>query len=277
LALLALLLTLAWVGWRFFIAQPQCVMIMNEPAEVVLGCVNTTKPQEESELTHTNKDEQPDFLPQGGFMSQLKQRCILPVSSLLLVALIVLGTLKLNGLHVIAPFLPQEYAQKSHILDTFTEAKLEPPPVLPPEVFINATVQRPGLAFADRDWSKLDPDFVQVVLQIMKKMKERGYSLALLEGYRSPERQDELAQLGTMVTKAKGGQSRHQYGLAVDLAPMKDGKVIISEKDPWASEVYAALGEEAKAAGVTWGGNWSFKDYGHIEKTGSLAVLLQKK
>lgn len=277
LALLALLLTLAWVGWRFFIAQPQCVMMMNEPVEAVLGGANTTKSPEESELTHTEKPSQPSFLPQNSFILQLKQRCLLPVSSLLLIALIVIGTLKLNGLHVIAPFLPQEYVQKAHILDTFTEAKLEPPPVLPPEVFINATVQRPGLAFADRDWSKLDPDFTQIVLQIMKRMKERGYSLALLEGYRSPERQDELAQLGTMVTKAKGGQSRHQYGLAVDLAPMKDGKVIISEKDPWASEVYAALGEEAKAAGVTWGGNWSFKDYGHIEKTGSLAVLLQKK
>ena len=277
LALLALLLTLAWVGWRFFIARPQCVMIMNEPDQIELSCANATKHLVESDLNHTNKALQTDFLLRSSIMSQLKQRCVLPVSSILLIAIIVIGTLKLNGLHVIAPFLPQEYAQKSHILDTFTEAKLEPPPVLPPEVFINATVQRPGLAFADRDWSKLDPDFVQVVLQIMKKMKERGYSLALLEGYRSPERQDNLAQMGTMVTKAKGGQSRHQYGLAVDLAPMKDGKVIISEKDPWASEVYAALGEEAKAAGVTWGGNWSFRDYGHIEKTGSLAVLLQKK
>ncbi|UGA36258.1 M15 family metallopeptidase [Chromobacterium haemolyticum] len=98
----------------------------------------------------------------------------------------------------------------------------------------------------------------------------------LLEGYRSPERQDSLAGQATLVTKAKGGQSKHQYGLAVDLAPIREGKVVISERDPWAMQAYNALGEEATAAGLTWGGNWSFKDFGHIERSGSLKSLLKK-
>ena len=46
-------------------------------------------------------------------------------------------------------------------------------------------------------------------------MKARGFPMVLLEGYRSPERQDSLAGQATLVTKAKGGQSKHQYGLAV--------------------------------------------------------------
>ena len=63
-------------------------------------------------------------------------------------------------------------------------------------------------------------------------MKARGFPMVLLEGYRSPERQDSLAGQATLVTKAKGGQSKHQYGLAVDLAPIRAGKVVISERDP---------------------------------------------
>ena len=68
--------------------------------------------------------------------------------------------------------------------------------------------------------------------------------MVLLEGYRSPERQDSLAGQATLVTKAKGGQSKHQYGLAVDLAPIRAGKVVISERDPWAMQAYTALGRK---------------------------------
>jgi len=38
----------------------------------------------------------------------------------------------------------------------------------------------------------------------------------LFEGYRSPERQNELFEQHPKVTKAKAWQSSHQYGLAVD-------------------------------------------------------------
>lgn len=38
-------------------------------------------------------------------------------------------------------------------------------------------------------------------------------------GYRSPEVQDELFLQRPVVTKAKGWQSAHQYGLAVDFVP----------------------------------------------------------
>ena len=50
-----------------------------------------------------------------------------------------------------------------------------------------------------------------------------GKKFAIFEGYRSAERQDELyrqgrTMKGPVVTHAKGGQSWHQYGLAVDIA-----------------------------------------------------------
>lgn len=153
-----------------------------------------------------------------------------------------------------------------------------PPPPLPPEAFVDAITQAPSLRLdkADRDWSKLNPAFAQEVLRLVAKLKQRGFPMTLLEGYRSVERQNLLAGKGSHVTQAKGGESKHQYGLAVDLAPVRDGKVVISEKDAWAMQAYQALGEEAAAAGLTWGGKWSFKDYGHVERAGSLRQLVKK-
>jgi peptidoglycan L-alanyl-D-glutamate endopeptidase CwlK len=128
-----------------------------------------------------------------------------------------------------------------------------------------ASVERPALEFADRDWRKLNPAFMQTVLQLFSRMEARGYPLALLEGYRSPERQDMLADLGSHVTNARGLQSRHRFGLAADIAPVRDGRLLISERDPWAFEAYQALGQEAEALGLVWGGRWNLRDFGHVE------------
>jgi peptidoglycan LD-endopeptidase CwlK len=278
--LIVIFFILVWIGWRFFVrATPSAIVQAENKVKPAGGDIATKKKRKDVVSISPDYSEQKESFLKRVFLHKKMKLSLLPLASLVLVLCVVSGTLHFNSRHVIAPYLPQEYSQVAHIQGTFTEAKLEPPPALPPEVFINAAVAaaRPGIATADRDWSKLDPHFVQTVLQIMKKMAERGYPMALLEGYRSPERQDGLATQTTVVTKAKGGQSKHQYGLAVDLAPMKDGKIIISERDAWAFSAYQALGEEAVAAGLTWGGVWSFKDYGHIEKAGSLAAILRNK
>lgn len=179
-----------------------------------------------------------------------------------------------NEMHEIEQLIPKEYGYGDRIMLTLQEEKLVPPPPVPPEAFVDAIAEQPSLSRADRDWSRLDPGFVQVILRVMVRMEARGYPMTLLEGYRSPERQDALAGQANLVTKAKGGQSKHQYGLAVDLAPLKNGKVVITERDPWAMAAYLALGEESKAAGLTWGGDWSFKDYGHVERSGSIKKLI---
>jgi peptidoglycan L-alanyl-D-glutamate endopeptidase CwlK len=275
LILLGILLALAWVGLRFFVKLPSRLTPSSEGVAVQTVGINATK-------IHKNEIQQKNTL-ENNYLEKEKQakhgetlRTIQwPLFALGTVVAVVMGIMHFNSLHVLAPFLPKEYSQVDHIQDTLTESKLEPPAPLPPDVFIQANSLRPGIATANRDWDKLNPDFVQQVLTVMKKMGERGYPMVLLEGYRSPERQDELANLATLVTKAKGGQSKHQYGFAVDLAPMKNGKVVISEKDSWAGEAYQALGEEAEAIGLIWGGRWSFKDYGHIEISRSLATLKQ--
>ena len=146
--------------------------------------------------------------------------------------------------------------------------QLVPPPPLPPMLFMTPEVEtvRPGLVSASRDWTLLEKDYAQRLLQAFRIMKERhGYDMALLEGYRSPERQDALAAQGSSVTNAAAFQSWHQYGLAADCAFLRDGKLVISERDPWAMRGYQLFGEVAESLGLTWGGRWKMMDFGHTE------------
>lgn len=165
------------------------------------------------------------------------------------------------------------FEDSAHDTDEKVEAllrgeQLVPPQPLPPEVFATAEVEqvRPLTREGSRNWDALDPDFRHRLLMVYKIMKDKhGYDMALLEGYRSPERQAKLAALGSSVTQAKANQSYHQHGLAADNAFYRSGKLVISEKDSWAMEGYRLYGETAESLGLVWGGRWSFRDYGHVE------------
>ena len=165
------------------------------------------------------------------------------------------------------------YAESTREANTQVAALLQgeqlvPPVALPPLVFATQEVEavRPMLVSASRNWALLNPDFTQRLLTVFKIMKEKhGYDMAILEGYRSPERQNLLAGMGKSVTNAAAFQSWHQYGLAADCAFLRDGKLVISEKDPWAMRGYQLYGEVAESVGMTWGGRWKMMDFGHTE------------
>ena len=147
--------------------------------------------------------------------------------------------------------------------------QLVPPPPVPPELFMTAEVEqaRPLARGASRQWELLEAEFRQRLLVVFKLMREQhGYDLVLLEGFRSPERQAQLAALGPQVTRAGAFESYHQFGLAADCAFMRDGRIVISEQDPWAAAGYVLYGQLSRSVGLTWGGGWtSIKDLGHVE------------
>lgn len=118
----------------------------------------------------------------------------------------------------------------------------------------------------NRKWEHLNPRYRQRLLMVFKIMKEHhDYELVLLEGYRSPARQNKLSG-NANTTRAKAFQSYHQFGLAADVAFKRNGKVVISERDPWAWRGYQLYGEVAESVGLTWGGRWkTIHDYGHTE------------
>lgn len=156
--------------------------------------------------------------------------------------------------------------------------QLASPSTLPPELFTTREVEqaRPNARHASRQWELLDGDFRQRLLVVFKLMREQhGYELLLLEGFRTAQRQAQLAAMGPRVTRAGAGQSYHQAGLAADLAFLRDGRIVISERDAWAARGYELYGDVARSVGLTWGGDWkSLRDLGHVElqRPGALAA-----
>lgn len=272
-----LICLIAWVGLRFFNKKSLSNEAVTKEENNAIATPSATIHSQDLGIETPSHTSEPQRTRSKISIKKYFVIARIPLVSLSLATVPVVLALFFREMHSTSEFIPNEYTHSSRIKLTLQEEQLVPPPPLPPEAFRDAISEQPRLNRADRDWSKVDAAFVQTVLRVMTRLEARGYPMTLLEGYRSPERQDALAEQGTLVTKAKGGQSKHQYGLAVDLAPVRNGKVVISERDPWAMSAYLALGEEATAAGLTWGGNWSFKDYGHIERSGSLKQLLARR
>ncbi len=87
----------------------------------------------------------------------------------------------------------------------------------------------------------------------------------ITDGFRSYAEQNALyakgrTSSGKVFTNAKGGQSWHNFGLAVDIAFQKDGKL------SYANTHYNKIVPIAKRLGLKWGGDWkNFPDKPHFE------------
>jgi len=198
----------------------------------------------------------------------VRRRYLLLLAASVLVTVPPLLALMLSGRGMLSGYDSDTQAINDQIAGVLQGEQLAAPAPLPPLAFTTAevTLVRPMLDSANRNWQLLDPAFAQRLLLVFKIMKARhGYDMAILEGYRSPERQNALAAAGPGVTNAKAFQSYHQFGLAADCAFLRDGKLVISEKDPWAMRGYQLYGAAAEVAGLTWGGRWTMMDFGHTE------------
>ena len=100
--------------------------------------------------------------------------------------------------------------------------------------------------------------------------------IKITQGYRSIQQQNALyeqgrSEAGEVVTNARGGESMHNYGLAIDFVQLVNGKISYdleydgnqSGKSDWRE-----VADIGKALGFEWGGDWKrFVDYPHFEMT----------
>lgn len=101
-------------------------------------------------------------------------------------------------------------------------------------------------------------------------MSQGGINIEVVQGLRTIAEQDALfaqgrTRPGLVVTRARGGQSNHNYGLAVDVVPFTNGK------PQWdaPNSVWVAIGAEGGKQGLEWGGNWKkFIDKPHLQLGG---------
>lgn len=124
--------------------------------------------------------------------------------------------------------------------------------------------------------SKLHPSVREEVKKIITEcdIALSGRSkIRITQGLRTFEEQDALYKQRPKVTNAKGGQSVHNYGFAVDIVLIIDGKIASwdTHKD-WDLDGIADWDECVKIFakhGWSWGGNWNtFKDMPHFDKIG---------
>ncbi len=114
----------------------------------------------------------------------------------------------------------------------------------------------------------LEPELKPLIEQlIMGAEIATGLEWIVTSGRRTMAEQQKLydqgrTTKGAIVTKAKPGQSAHNFGLAADLAPMKDGKIWWSAPE----SVWQAMADTAVKLGLTAGFYFkSFKDMPHTQ------------
>lgn len=106
------------------------------------------------------------------------------------------------------------------------------------------------------------------------KLSNRS-QMTIVQSLRTFEEQNALyaqgrTTKGAKVTNAKGGQSFHNYGLALDFCLLIDGKLTSWDtKKDWDGDKVADWLEVVNVfrnAGWEWGGTWKFTDNPHLQK-----------
>jgi len=131
-------------------------------------------------------------------------------------------------------------------------------------------------------------DEVFSIIEEANKLLIPGVEVRIVQGLRTIDEQNALyaqgrTKPGKKVTNAKGGQSYHNYGLAVDFCLLINKKEISwditkdFDKDSVAD--WTEVKNVFQKYGWVWGGNFkSIKDYPHFEKSFgySISQLLDK-
>lgn len=144
-------------------------------------------------------------------------------------------------------------------------------------------------------FENLAEPFKSKAVELDVKIKEKGLPLKVFETRRSFKRQAELFAHGRdlrdglmvvvaprdVVTKAKAGESPHNWGVAADFildleheywkkwldkpdTPWDNGKGTKTTK-PNVINVWYQFGTLAKEIDLEWGGTWKFLDLPHVE------------
>lgn len=130
--------------------------------------------------------------------------------------------------------------------------------------------------------SELHPIVKENRDKLISRAEEIGITIVITDGFRSISEQDRLyrqgrTEPGNIVTYAKGGESYHNYGLAIDFAlKSEDGEIIWdTERDDNGNgrADWLEVAEIGKRLGFEWGGDWrNFKDYPHLQMTFDLSI-----
>jgi peptidoglycan L-alanyl-D-glutamate endopeptidase CwlK len=123
---------------------------------------------------------------------------------------------------------------------------------------------------------KLRAELIAIYTEICQALKGKAMC-RFTSTLRTFAEQDALYYAKPQVTKAKGGQSYHNYGLAVDIVLIvdKDGNStyetaswdVKTDFDGDGKSDWMEVVSIFKRYGWEWGGDWKFYDAPHFQKT----------
>lgn len=121
-------------------------------------------------------------------------------------------------------------------------------------------------ARSEKNIGSLQPKAQQVARGFLKKVRDAGIDARIISGTRTYAEQDALysqgrfGNPGPIVTKAEGGESNHNFGIAWDIGIFDGGAYL--RKSP----LYDKAAEVGLSADLEWGGNWiEFQDKPHYQ------------
>lgn len=100
--------------------------------------------------------------------------------------------------------------------------------------------------------NNLHPKFKNLFIQFINEIIKMGYDVIITSGYRSIEKQNQLHSIDNR--NPIGGQSYHNYGLAIDIVLRKGSKLFGkgTKKEDWLATGIPQLADKLQ---LYWGGN----------------------
>ena len=124
----------------------------------------------------------------------------------------------------------------------------------------------------------LHPELRKKLAGLAEALAGRAMEALITDGFRSFADQDALfaqgrTKPGKIVTKARGGLSNHNYGMAIDMYPVVEGQVFTEKpggtKGERFEEIQQAIIDEAEGLGLTSGVHFgSLGDKPHVQLLG---------
>lgn len=127
-------------------------------------------------------------------------------------------------------------------------------------------------ARTERELASLEPHVESAARLFLTAARKLGIDLRITSGRRDCAHQNRLyaqgrTTPGNIVTKAKCGQSAHNYGLAIDVVEFVDSQPV------WETPNWEKIGQLGEQYGFTWGGRWTrFVDRPHFEMLGGNTI-----
>jgi len=119
----------------------------------------------------------------------------------------------------------------------------------------------------------LHPIVASKCRDFINKCDLEGIDVIIISTYRDLESQAQIyaqgrTKPGKIVTKAKPGESYHNYKVAFDFVP------IIYGKAQWNNtELFEKCGKIAESCGLEWAGRWKkFKEMAHCQYTQGISL-----